>query len=115
MIALLVESRCTACNACVRACPTNVFEAVADGPPLIARQTDCQTCYMCELYCKADALFVASDCERPEPVDEATVVASGLLGVFRRDSGWDEHEGDPRYANEQWYMGEVFKRARSGA
>jgi len=50
MIELLVNARCTQCNACVAACPMNVFEAVPGGPPRIARPADCQTCYMCELY-----------------------------------------------------------------
>ena len=114
MIALLVKDRCTQCNACVEACPTNVFEAVPHDSPRIARQSDCQTCYMCELYCPADALFVASNCKHPEAVDEAEVVASGLLGQFRRDHGWGEWAEDARYQNQHWYMGEVFRRARAG-
>ncbi len=96
------------------ACPSNVFQAVEGDYPVIARQTDCQTCYMCELYCTADALYVASDCERPERVEEAQVIASGLLGQFRRDHGWDEWASDPRYKNQHWYMAEVFRRARDG-
>ena len=51
MIELISAERCTACNICVSACPTNVFEAVPGGLPRIARQDDCQTCFMCELYC----------------------------------------------------------------
>jgi NAD-dependent dihydropyrimidine dehydrogenase PreA subunit len=113
VIELLVKDRCTQCNACVATCPMNVFDAVPGGFPLIARQADCQTRYMCELYCVADALFVASDCERAEPVDESQVIASGLLGQFRRDHGWGEWAQDPRYRNQHWYMGEVFRRARS--
>ena len=112
MIELLLEERCTQCNACVAACPTNVFDAVPGGVPTIARQSDCQTCYMCELYCPADALFVGSDCDHPEPVDPAAVIASGQLGRILRDSGWGEWADDPRYQNQMWYMGEVFKRAR---
>ncbi len=113
MIALLVTDRCTQCNACVAVCPSNVFDAVPDGYPVVARQDDCQTCYMCELYCKTDALFVASDCHSPEVVDEAQLLQSGLLGQLRRDHGWDEWAAHPQYANQHWYMGEVFKRARS--
>jgi NAD-dependent dihydropyrimidine dehydrogenase PreA subunit len=115
VIELLVSERCTRCNACVEACPTNVFDAVAGQVPRIARHLDCQTCYMCELYCPTDALFVGSDAERPHPVDEAQIVASGLLGQFRRDHGWGEWANDPRYENQHWYMGEVFRRARAEA
>jgi len=113
VIELLVKDRCTQCNVCVTVCPSNVFDAVPGGFPVIARQSDCQTCYMCEMYCAADALFVGSDCDNPEPVEEAAVIASGQLGRIRRDSGWDEWAADPRYQNQMWYMGEVFKRARS--
>ena len=116
MIALVLQDRCTQCNVCVSVCPSNVFQIVPDSFPIIARQSDCQTCYMCELYCPADALYVASDCNQPEQVDEAAVVESGLLGQFRRDHGWGEWADDPRYQNQHWYMGEVFRRARaSGA
>jgi NAD-dependent dihydropyrimidine dehydrogenase PreA subunit len=115
MIELIVEQRCTQCNACVSVCPSNVFEVVPNSRPIIARKADCQTCYMCELYCPADALYVASNCHGDEPVDNAQLLASGLLGQFRRDHGWGEWAGDPRYENQHWYMGEVFRRAREGA
>jgi peroxiredoxin/NAD-dependent dihydropyrimidine dehydrogenase PreA subunit len=110
VIELLITERCTKCNECVAICPSNVFDSVPGGAPIIARQTDCQTCYMCEMYCAADALFVGSNAQAPEPVDEAAIIASGWLGQIRRDSGWGEWAADPRYRNQQWYMGEVFKR-----
>lgn len=113
MIALIVSDRCTACDACVQVCPTNVFEAGADGRPVIARQDDCQTCFLCELYCPADALYVDPDCETPVAADADSLVASGLLGQYRRDSGWDEWAADPRLANQHWRMGEIFARARA--
>ncbi|MFT4104116.1 MAG: ferredoxin family protein [Burkholderiaceae bacterium] len=115
MIELVLADRCTSCGTCVAACPTNVFEIGEQGVPVIARQADCQTCYMCELYCEADALFVASDANAAEAVDAHAVVEAGLLGQFRRDSGWHEWQDDPRYQNRHWYMGEVFRRARTGA
>ena len=68
MIELISEERCTSCNICVRVCPTNVFDAVEGGIPVIARQQDCQTCYMCELYCPSDAMFVAADVAVPQTV-----------------------------------------------
>lgn len=36
---------------------------------------------------------------------ETEVVASGLLGQFRRDSGWDEWQNDPRHENQIWQLG----------
>jgi len=110
VIELVLADRCTSCDTCVKVCPTNVFDTGADGRPVIARQTDCQTCFMCELYCKADALYVAPDCEHPTAVGAAAILASGLLGQFRRDSGWDEWHG--LYPNEHWLMDGVFRRAR---
>jgi len=116
MIELLVQDRCTACNACVVVCPANAFDISANGgPPTIARQDDCQTCFMCELYCQSDALYVAPDAERASPVDEAWVRESGLLGQYRRDSGWDEWASDPRHSNEHWRSEAIFARARAAS
>lgn len=114
MIELVIADRCTRCSACVSVCPTNVFDAADGAPPVIARKGDCQTCFMCELYCPADALYVAPDCEQSEQVDAAEILQTRWLGVFRRDSGWGEWAGDPRYSNEHWQMDRVFARARGG-
>lgn len=111
MIELIVEDRCSNCNVCVVICPTNVLNS-GSGMPMIARQEDCQTCFMCELYCPHDAIYVDPDCERPVPANAETVVRSGLLGEFRRYHGWGEWAGDPRYTNEHWQMEHVFLRAR---
>jgi len=115
MIELILADRCTQCGLCVQVCPTNVFELQAGAAPVIARQLDCQTCFMCELYCAADALYVGPDCDRPVAVEPAAIQASGLLGQFRRDSGWDEWSQDPQYANQHWRMDQVFARAREMA
>jgi hypothetical protein len=48
--------------------------------------------------------------DQPARVDAATLLASGLLGQFRRYSGWDEWHG--QYPNEHWLMDSVFRRAR---
>lgn len=96
MIEVVSEERCIGCDKCIRACPTNVFDR-GPGPgriPVIARQSDCQTCFMCEAWCPTDALFVAPLTE-PAPVDsplrdEEALIAQGLLGSYRASLGWGE-------------------------
>ena len=92
MIELVSSERCIGCDICIRACPTNVFDRGPDRIPVIARQEDCQTCFMCEAWCPTDALFVAPMPE-PAPVgsfahDEPALAGSGLLGSYRRELGW---------------------------
>jgi len=88
MIELVSESKCTGCNICVNVCPTNVFSKVPNSPPAIARQNDCQTCFMCELYCPVDALYVAPQVEPLEQIDEKLWEEAGLMGSYRRHIGW---------------------------
>ena len=91
MIALLFADRCVACNQCVQVCPANVFDPRASGPPEIARAEDCSTCFLCELYCRADALYVAPDwdravrstlrpCLRPGLLDSTAATPAGMNG-----------------------------------
>ncbi len=62
------------------------MDAAPDGgAPVIARLDQCQTCFLYELYCPQDAIFVGPDQTRPEIVDPAAVKASSLLGQMRRD------------------------------
>jgi NAD-dependent dihydropyrimidine dehydrogenase PreA subunit len=109
MIELMFEDRCTSCNACVEVCPAGVFEAQPDGPPKIVLADDFHTCFMCELYCRADALYVAPDHDRRVAVGRQAALASGTVGRYRRDSGW--HEWADAYPNEQWLMETVFRCA----
>jgi len=88
MIEMISETRCIGCNQCVRVCPTNVFDKTEDGIPVIARQDDCQTCFMCELYCPVDALYVAPDADGLIAEDEAELERRGLLGGYREKVGW---------------------------
>ena len=109
MIELVIGSRCIDCDRCVRVCPTNVFDSVPGGHPVIARQLDCQTCFLCELYCPADALYVGPDCERPEPVDEQAITQTDWPQQYRRDSGWGKNRQD--HPNEVWYMQQMLPEA----
>ncbi|MBN8562984.1 MAG: ferredoxin family protein [Leptolyngbya sp. UWPOB_LEPTO1] len=88
MIELISTKRCITCNICVQVCPTNVFDAVLDQPPVIARQEDCQTCFMCEAYCPADALYVAPESHTKVEVDEDELIDRGIMGEYRRTLGW---------------------------
>ncbi len=89
MIELVMEDRCVRCDLCVGACPNDVFEAVADRPPVIARKADCHICYLCEAYCPVDALYVAP-INHSEPLDIDRLAAGGLLGSYARDIGWEK-------------------------
>ena len=115
MIELVIASRCIDCDRCVKVCPTNVFDAVPGAPPVIARQEDCQTCFMCELYCPVDALYVAPECDRPVAIDEQEVTEAGLWGQYRRDSGWGKWRRDPGLRDQSWRMDSIFAEARSRA
>jgi NAD-dependent dihydropyrimidine dehydrogenase PreA subunit len=102
MIELLSETRCVECNLCVDVCPTRVFDAAVGGPPVIARQGDCQTCFMCELYCPVDALYVAPQAEAAAVPVEAELIARDVLGSYRRTIGWSgetrhRRRGDSSY------------------
>jgi NAD-dependent dihydropyrimidine dehydrogenase PreA subunit len=105
MIAHIFSDRCTGCIDCVAACPTHVLDPGRDGIPVIARLDQCQTCFMCELYCPADAIYVAPT-QKPEPVDIAAILKSGQLGRLRHDYGWDGQDSDP--LAEFWRLGPLL-------
>ncbi|QSJ14697.1 ferredoxin family protein [Nostoc sp. UHCC 0702] len=109
MIELVSESRCIKCNICVNVCPTNVFDSVPDAPPAIARQSDCQTCYMCELYCPVDALYVAPESDLQTSVNEAELADKGLLGSYRENVGWGSKR-TPKAKEDQTFV--ILKQLR---
>lgn len=111
MIEFILASACNGCGRCVQICPTAVFDPPAQGVPVIARAADCQTCFMCELYCREDAIFVGPDPERIEGYDPLAV--AGLMGEMRRHHGWDEWAEGGRYPDAHWRMEQVFARART--
>ncbi len=109
MIAHIFEELCTGCNACVPACPTHVLDPGATGTPVIARLEQCQTCFLCELYCPVDAIYVGADQRAPEAFDPEAIKASGQLGRLRRDYGWDEAGEDPDKLREFWRLGPLLR------
>lgn len=104
MIELVSPTRCTGCNICVAACPTGVFDAVPGGLPVIARQHDCQTCFMCELYCPADALWVAPEAEARGDASEALLAERGQLGSYRRAVGWQAGSAPTAVHDASWHL-----------
>jgi NAD-dependent dihydropyrimidine dehydrogenase PreA subunit len=115
MIELIYSDLCNGCGQCVEVCPTNALSLGVDNVPLISEQSACQTCFMCELYCQRDALYVDPDCEQARTLDPQVIRDSGLLGQYRRDSGWNEWASDPRYQNQHWRMDGIFALARAAS
>jgi NAD-dependent dihydropyrimidine dehydrogenase PreA subunit len=88
MIELISEERCVSCNICVNVCPTGVFEKVEGNQPIIARVDDCQTCFMCEVYCPVDALYVDPNADVLTGVTESYLEENGLFGAYRQNVGF---------------------------
>ncbi|ALL79434.1 4Fe-4S ferredoxin (plasmid) [Pseudonocardia sp. EC080610-09] len=88
MIEIVDAARCITCDRCVEVCPTNVFDTGDDGVPVLARLHDCQTCYLCEAYCPADALYVSPVTHPCAPVPPDALASAGLLGGYRSALGW---------------------------
>jgi len=59
---------CTNCGTCIQVCPLDVLRLSPEGKPFIAYQEDCQSCYICAVYCQTDALVVTPDRGRPTPL-----------------------------------------------
>ena len=61
--------------------------------PRLRGLRDCQTCFLCELYCPVDALYVSPFKDARETINEANLVERGLLGSYRRALGWRGNQG----------------------
>ncbi|KAA0971110.1 ferredoxin family protein [Aureimonas fodinaquatilis] len=88
MIEVVSATRCIECDICVKICPAGVFDTTPERIPVIARQDDCQTCFLCEIYCPADALYVHPHAEGPLGISEENVSEAGLFGSYARQLGW---------------------------
>ena len=101
MIEFINEGTCTDCGKCIEVCPTDVFEPGTAGVPEISRKSDCTSCMNCELYCPADSIYV-SPIRTPEAdLDKAAVIASGILGSYRRAMNWADGQ-PPQGTGDNW-------------
>ena len=55
--------KCTNCGICWNICPGDVFDKFGNFV-YIARREDCITCFMCEVDCPVDCIYVAPERER---------------------------------------------------
>ena len=95
MIEVIDAASCTSCDICVNVCPTNVFDKT-DGVPVIARQSDCQTCFLCELDCPEDALYVSPFADQAQAIDLVALRQTDAMGSYRRAVGWTDGTRDRR-------------------
>jgi NAD-dependent dihydropyrimidine dehydrogenase PreA subunit len=114
VIELINAERCTNCNLCVRICPTDVFDKTQAGPPKIARQQVCQTCFMCEVHCPEDAMYVAPIRHPAEPgsphLDEQRLLREGYFGSYRARLGWGRTLPPPRTGEELFELSLIGPR-----
>ncbi|WP_375775882.1 4Fe-4S binding protein [Bradyrhizobium sp. ma5] len=103
MIEVIDGERCTSCDICVNVCPTNVFDKT-DGIPVIARQGDCQTCFLCELYCPEDALYVLPFADQAQPIDLVALKQTDSMGSYRRAVGWTDETSDRRGVDRSYLL-----------
>jgi NAD-dependent dihydropyrimidine dehydrogenase PreA subunit len=109
MIEFISSSKCVSCGLCVSVCPTGVFDQEKRKVPVIARKDDCQTCFMCEVYCPVDALYVSPNVDEVT-VNEVDLVQSGVLGSYRREIGWGKGQSPSAAADASYKMFQMMSK-----
>ena len=60
---------CTECGICAEICPMDVLRIDEEtNKPFIAYLRDCQSCFLCEMDCPAEAIYVTPERERRIPL-----------------------------------------------
>lgn len=108
MIELILADRCIGCDACVEACPDDVLRPGVDGVPVALNRDDCQTCYLCELFCPVDALYVSPRTVPDPGVNAEALLAAGLIGSYRKELGWKNGRPGGTATDMSYRMHEAF-------
>ena len=58
MIERIDAEKCIGCGSCANRCPLDAIRMNEEGKAYIAYSDDCMTCYICERYCPAGAIYV---------------------------------------------------------
>ena len=58
MIESIDPKKCTRCGQCAEVCPMDVIRTLGDVA-YIAHPQDCMTCFLCEVACSAEAVYVS--------------------------------------------------------
>lgn len=60
--------KCTGCGHCYDICPMDVYRIDEETQkPYVRYLADCMSCFLCELECPGEALYVTPDRERRMP------------------------------------------------
>lgn len=58
MIAKIDPQKCIGCGKCAAVCPLDTIRMGQDGKAYIAYPDDCMTCFVCEMNCPKQAIYV---------------------------------------------------------
>jgi nitroreductase/NAD-dependent dihydropyrimidine dehydrogenase PreA subunit len=95
---LIDPETCTACGACVKDCPAQVFGPAEGGPPPVVRADHCIRCGHCAAICPVDAVTLATmDMNGFVPVDRdaTTIEPDRLRGFLRRRRSVRQYQEKP--------------------
>ncbi len=63
-IEIIDYSKCSSCGLCFEVCPMDCFRKVGRRVYL-AYPGDCMSCFLCEIHCPDNALYVSPDRSKP--------------------------------------------------
>lgn len=61
-------ANCSDCTLCFEVCPMDVFRILGNRMAYIAYPRDCMCCYLCELACPDNAIYVSPERGRAIPL-----------------------------------------------